>query len=398
MSNVHFNAQGAQTGSIGKLYENLYRPARALFTTPERIEGFVKRSTQKEGQNILQRVLVNPVLKTLGWFGKNASNYDYNKMIPVGKLRVAQAPIGALMMMFLPFTIAPRMVQALKRGEGDKSEFWDILRRDVPTIALLLFALDPLVKQLNKWKSGFDGMNIVEKLPGRVGEDGVAKKAFGEVFSYSKLGQIFSIDTKYDNPKVLYEIARQDNAKGMRNALEKAVKQWQKQPGLGAAKAKEISAFHTALSGMLDELAKGDKADTTLAKKLSAEAFAAMKKVDTYRGKYYRSLSEKELPKLANFLSKHARMRRLPIDILSFALVAVGVGWLPVWFNDLWNKKKFTEQQQAGTQIAGGAGGNMFNNPDFDPVAAFRALKESSRITPPAFNAAPAFNANPFQS
>jgi hypothetical protein len=72
-------------------------------------------------------------------------------------------------------------------------------------------------------------------------------------------------------------------------------------------------------------------------------------------------------------LVNYAKTRRLPQDVISFLIVIGAIGWFPVWFNSIWNKKKF-EEEQAMKRAAESA--------NFDSVQAaslYAALKQSSR-------------------
>ena len=87
------------------------------------------------------------------WFTSQWIQHDYTdvKGIPalgIGR-HVVMPPIGAVAIIVIITTLAARIHYGLKRSKNnDSRELGDILRRDIPTLGLLVFAQEPLVQGL----------------------------------------------------------------------------------------------------------------------------------------------------------------------------------------------------------------------------------------------------------
>jgi hypothetical protein len=91
----------------------------------------------------------------------------------------------------------------------------------------------------------------------------------------------------------------------------------------------------------------------------------------------------KQLEKLQGsfegMVKQYAKTRRLPADMMAFGIVIAALGWFPVWFNSLWNKKQFQEKIAASKA-------KPMTSPSIDTRMSFQAQP----------SALPSIQANPF--
>ncbi len=349
-----------------KILGALYRPGKALFEAGTKSDAFVKgqiAKTPANEQTIFTKAY-HGLLKTGNWVVKNSTDLDFRKMVELGKSKFAQSPIGTLMFMVLPFTIGPRIVQALKRSQdGDKSEVMDILRRDIPTIMVLLFAYEPLEKWVHKLSSNRAGVPLT------------FSTAHGkEVQSFSGSKQL-----RLDSPEKLKALLEQDASKGLDKSLRKTFKNWKKAVTNDPQLLDNVSKLETLWNETLQASADND---AKLLSRKSREFIKLMESLDAERKIHIEGLSKKlagklkgEWPEIANSLTKHIERSKLPIAAGTFALVALGIGFFPVWFNDMWNRKKFNEAETANAFNA-----NTPANPLPNARETFSSLRQSSRL------------------
>ncbi len=367
--------------------KTLYPAMDRLFTAPGRVGDFFEaRKIQAAAGEALPFYAraYNAVVGVVQSLGKMAFDYDYNEYpgIPknfakgmfgflgenwsekigsaLAKVKVSEPPIGALILLLLPFTVLPRLLRAAKR---DEREVGDVLRRDLTAITILLFALKPLQNALTKLSEKFDGLKLIHR-------DGEFK---GKVKTYHQLSE----NLKINNAETLLTLAK-EQGEALKKAtfflydggLEKA--------GFNGELAKHITDFKTKLNQLVAEAAGNSGNQGQLAE----EAFGLIQKMDGLRTTAAETVTAgadatigkmmKRLPEFSNFFVRYAKARRLPVDIFSFALVCVGIGWFPVWFNDMWNKKQFAAKRAAKNQ--------QENTTPVDPALLFSALKSSSKL------------------
>lgn len=276
----------------------------------------------------------------------------------LSKIKVSEPPIGALILLLYPFTVLPRLFRAAKR---DIREVGDVMRRDITAITIFLFSLKPLVAGLTRLTEKFDGLHMIH----RDGEHA------GQVFTYKQMEN----NLRIANPKTLLALVQNRQDKALQNATFFLSDGGLKKAGENPALYQLIQDF----KGKLDELIGAVANQKDNQKVLSEEAFNLLQKMDTFRDEARKNVSKgadaaisklaEKLPEFKNFFVRYAKARRLPIDIFSFVLVCVGIGWFPVWFNDYWNRKKFAEKMAAKNQTD-----------PVDPAMLFSALKGSSRL------------------
>jgi hypothetical protein len=354
-----------ETFNPGFLTRNLYPVAEGFLKMPTLVDSFIKgqKVTADTHQNMpIWSKAYNAALEGLNWVAKKAVDYDYREFPLLGKMKISEPPIGALILLLYPFTVLPRMIRAAER---DAREVGDVLRRDLTAITIFLFALKPIVNVLNKASESLDGLRLVA----REGENA------GKVFTYKQL----ETNYKIANGDTLLALIRSKNDKALQNATF-----FLSDGGLSKLEnGGELQGLINQFKGKLSDLINVVNNNLPGEEKLAEETFQLLEKMDAHRVHFQEAALKgadsqlaklgKKLPEFKNFFVRYAKARRLPVDILSFALVCVGIGWFPVWFNDYWNRKKFAEKM-----VAKQAENNAI---PVDPSQLLRALKSSSRLS-----------------
>jgi hypothetical protein len=327
------------------------------------------------------------------------------------KTLIAEPPRGALLFLLYPCTVGPRLYRAYQRGrkENDYREVGDVLRRDLTAITFFVFALAPIVKGLSKVVENVSKVNLLDKNS-------------GQVLRYSQFRN-YELDT----PHVLKAILAEGNGQGLRSAVENLSA---KASGKDTDLAKIIQKIRTAVCGVKDPVTGKTKVpglveayENALAKQDSKlplhirakQALASIDNIDNVAEDIIRNFKSADAlregleetarqagaTKLAGAaknmqgeftgaLKKYAKVRRLPSDVVSFLAVVGLIGWFPVWFNSVWNKRQF-EKEKAAKEAAQNA------QPAIRPLP-FNSFRSHSPYQPPQgmpYTMAP-YGANPF--
>ncbi|MBK8190479.1 MAG: hypothetical protein IPK79_08525 [Vampirovibrionales bacterium] len=306
-----------------------------LFSAPQRANAFVARAASGPSAGAVDRFVRRPAVHAAGWLRKTFLAYDYQDHLTVrwnGKsMKIAQPPIGAFAVMILFFTTVPRFVKALQRAEnGDRSEFWDVFRRDSLTLGTILFALDPLRLALTKWAQSKAGIRLVD-----------TKNA---IMNSPQTALAYDITS----PRTLAAFLRTpgNTPQALQKALQHAVARWEHFSGNGDGLSQPLKSLSHTIEALIQAHAAGDAQRVDI---LSEKAFHAIRNLDNgWRQQTCEKLSgkarqafETKAPAMRSLLSRHADLRRLPVSVGSFALVCLGIGWFPVEFNRQWNKRRF---------------------------------------------------------
>ncbi|MBY0404861.1 MAG: hypothetical protein K2X66_13255 [Cyanobacteria bacterium] len=375
----------------GFFTRNFYHWADKLFSAPGNIDSFTKSklyqaANENESLGILQK-LNNGFYRTLGWIGKKLTDYDYKEFPSVlGKFKVSEPPIGALILLLYPFTVGPRLYRAAKR---DSREVGDVLRRDLTAITIFLFALKPIINFMNSIKGKIDGLHLVD--PSKV------EGQSGKVFTYERLAKNLYIE----NPEILKALFKTDNGKALLNAAKNL-----HDGGLSKFGETRLNETIVAFNQKLNQLSQGIANNLPGMDEVAKEAFGHLEQMDVLRNEAIAAVKKGgssevvgmmgKLPEFKAFFARFAKTRRLPIDVISFLAVCVGIGWFPVWFNDQWNRKQFEEKMAAK---------RAQESLNFDRASAYEFFKQSSKLSQNfiervnANSESPlAFNYEPFRS
>jgi hypothetical protein len=373
MSGVRFSGGGYTPP--GAVINAIHNHAVKAFTRPDRWEKTANGLLEKaHGKSLLWNQLRARALQ----FANLWTRYDYHTFSPVKlgplQFKVAAPPLGALMLLLLPCTVGPRVDRAYQRGKknNDCREVGDIIRRDIPSILFLIFALEAVGRRMCKLVSKSQNIQLLNP-------EG------SHVLNYSQLRNY-----RIDSPKALEAIIAEKNGK----ALVKAVH------GLDDRGLAKLTG-DTRLANCLNDLKKnvetlvndvdqhGLKGDE--ATKRYAAVFKKFEHAENARKELLnhvmKSGSSESLRaardlqgEFTGVLEKFAKRWRLPSDILSFGIVLFLIGWLPVWLNSIWNKYRFhkEEAEEAKRQ-------QSQTSAPLNPQLTFQALRSSSRLAPNYF-------------
>lgn len=315
--------------SIGNGGNNFwYQTAKKFYEFPNRVGQTLNIDNPNSG-------------KASKWLKKEAKlafDYDYSHFakMDIGKIKslLAEPPKGALLFLLYPATVGPRIYAAYERGkkENDYREIWDIVRRDIPAITLFVYALPIIVRSLGGMTQKMSGVKLVDPKS-------------EQVLSYSQL-QNYHIE----NAKVLQAILDEKSGQGLKSAVDKL-----HDNGLSKLGFPELAKNLQSLKASVHKLVAEHDAKKDISK-LAETTFNHFDKADhTVKAtleKAYESGSAqalnaaKELQgEIKGVLKNYAKVRRLPSDVVSFAIIIGLIGWFPVWFNNLWNKRQFEKRQ-----------------------------------------------------
>lgn len=333
-----------------------YKAAQWTYDLPKKTE---KALTPKLGENV-SRFIGNQL----------KSDFSQYTSISVGRFKtlLAEPPRLPLLLLLYPGTVGPRLYRAYQRGKenNDFREMGDVLRRDLTAITLFVFALAPLVYGVSKFTQGRTGVNLV-------------KPKEGGVLSYSDFRNY-----KIDNPQALWQVVKEGNGKGLQNAVEalndgglqKAIEALNNSDLQKAIKAlnnpnlKKEASVSEALNQLKQSVkefvkAHAPKPDVTIDEKAALDAAAkTFGEFETVEKSVKEALNlgkesgSKQILKIATHLQgqakgaleNYAKVRRLPSDMLSFAVLIGAIGWFPMWINGVWNKKQFEKKQAMKVQ------------------------------------------------
>jgi hypothetical protein len=306
-----------------------YRTAERFYTFPERVGQAL--SIDNKDSNKVSRYLKQEV--------KQAFNYDYSHFakMDMGKMKslLAEPPKGALLFLLYPATVGPRIYAAYQRGkkENDYREIWDIVRRDIPAITLFVYALPIIVRSLGTMTEKLSGVKLVDKKS-------------EQVLSYSQL-QNYHID----NRQILRAILNEQSGPGLKSAVDKL-----HDNGLSKLGFKKVSEALEGLKKSVHELVAEHDAKKAVTEQAAKGTFKHFEKADdaikaTLQEAYEKGSTKaltaaKDLQgEIKGVLKNYAKVRRLPSDMVSFAIIIGLIGWFPVWFNNLWNKRQWEKEQ-----------------------------------------------------
>lgn len=381
---VHFGSGSStpQQYGLSGMDKTFYRLAKSFSEIPDRIDRKVEQlSTSGNGAGGRIR---NGIVRQIGNFFKTVFDYDYRQFFQLNfkdKIRflISEPPIGALMFLLFPATIIPRLLRAQERGKknNDNREFADILRRDLLTITTFLFMLNPLLNLLNKIKQKTSGLQLVDEKTNKT-------LNYFQFRNYEITG-----------PHILEALLKSNSGKGLEKALvetvdrtlltlpdgEKLLSLTMQDVKSGKVQndfTKKLIELKQGIRELVAAHARGGdiKAESQRVFKLVEKCNIAVNKVieDLQNNNASKDLIKQAMKHKDAFkdaVVNRAKRGRLPQDLLGLALVVLAIGWFPTWFNGLWNRKKF-EEEQAVQQAKNAA--------NFTPAVAartYQALKAS---------------------
>ncbi len=324
-----------------------YKAAQWAYDLPKNTE---KALTPKLGENV-SRFIGNQL----------KSDFSQYTSVSVGRFKalLAEPPRLPLLLLLYPGTVGPRLYRAYQRGKenNDFREMGDVLRRDLTAITLFVFALAPLVYGVSKLTQSRTGVNLV-------------KPKEGGVLSYSDFRNY-----KIDNPQALWQVVKEGNGEGLEKAINQLndgglQKAFEGLNNVELKKEYEKASVGDALNKLKQSVkdfvkAHTPKPDVAIDEKAAVDAakktFEKFKNVDDSIKAVLdlgKKDGSKQILKIATnlqgqakgALENYAKVRRLPSDMLSFAVLIGAIGWFPMWINGVWNKKQFEKKQAMKAQ------------------------------------------------
>lgn len=345
----------------------LYRTADRFYQIPNKVGQAINIDNPQSGR----------ISKWVKKETKAAFDYDFSHFakLDIGKVKslLAEPPKGALLLLLYPATVGPRMWRAYERGkeQHDYREVWDVLRRDLTAITLFVYALPIIVRSLSGMVQKKSHVNLLDKHS-------------DQVLTYSQFKNYY-----IENEKVLRGILAEGNGQGLKKAVNALTDN-------GLSKllphkpefANELKGLKEVVNKLVDSYKHNipGHADSPEIQKLAAQAFSKFSATDDAAKKAlthaYEAGSRQAMNAARNLqgevkgvLQNYAKVRRLPSDMVSFAIIIGLIGWFPVWFNNVWNKWQF-EKKMAAKNAAQ-------QNPPLQPSQGFQNGFSAVNMAPP---------------
>lgn len=277
------------------------------------------------------------------------TQWDYNRVVSGDWLM--QTAMGGIVFQMFGTILPMRLFQAWQRadryedGSWDKREFYDVLRRDVPTLLLLVFALDPLRDRVM--------MPLLEKI-GRIrlhqpgGGPPLDFRQLADTYGLQNAGQLVHLlEADPRNREGIHDAVRLMPTFGLEalNDAKQTVTHHVRElveaieTGLGQperlARAGRVLATLDEMNGFRNGLRE------TMAHSYDVRAKFVQKPMLGLFRKYY--------PDYRKFMARYAQLMRLPADALAFTTVLGLLGYGVVAFNDFWNRHQW-QRAHAKTQ------------------------------------------------
>ncbi len=289
-----------------------------------------------------QSPVIKALLKPVKSLATMLTSYDFSRFInsKTPRARIAEPPLGALMIMMYVGLLGARAARGWQRGKPpvdkpnakrDLREMFDVFRRDLWGITFYIFGFGVLNSLLVKRAQKKQGILLQNKS--------------GAIHTFSD----HDINASITNKKVLQ--AHLSN--GNRNAVFKAanhnsyfglpafIKKYY--PSLQKNITHNIHRFRSALHS--------DKLDVAMK---HLKLLDADRKAFIQQQRHQNTMTSKELnrlkrawPKYQNFLSRYLKHRRIPMDVTSFVLLFMLIGYGPIWLNKVLTEYQYREKYNA---------------------------------------------------
>ncbi len=352
--------------------QRFYPVAERFYQIPDKVGRAINIDNPQSGR----------VSKWIKKEAKAAFDYDFSHFakLDMGKVKslLAEPPKGALLLLLYPATVGPRMYRAYQRGkeENDYREVWDVVRRDIPAITLFVYALPIIVRSLSGLVQKKSKVNLIDSHS-------------DQVLAYSQFKNYY-----IENEKILRGILAEGSGQGLKKAVNALhdnglSKLLPHKPQF----TNELKALKEAVNKLVDSY-KHDvpgHAESPEIQKLAEQAFSKFTSADNAAKQAlthaYEAGSRQAMTAARNMqgeikgvLQNYAKVRRLPSDMVSFAIIIGLIGWFPVWFNNIWNQRQFEKKMAAKNA-------EQHNQPP-QPVNAFQNInmqfKAMNMAPPPA--------------
>lgn len=296
--------------------------ADTFFMLPSKIDDYFAKSALNS--TMLGRAIAGP----LKVFTKAFSNHDYSGMFSLGKLgRVGVIPpLGAIATIVIPVTLLGRLYCSSKRSSLlDSREVGDILRRDIPTLAILVFMLDPLLQSMTNVMQKRQGLQLMTHLKDAKNSSGLLDSMLrgfttsAHPLSYTQLDRYYTLNSP---SRLAHILSDKFNHPGVTTALRRFGK-----AGLNPEQQKLLEQFSTTLQNAMTQASKTSlKSDTPVIQKL----FQQMSQFDTLAVSAGKSL------KIRSFIADYAKIARHISAFTGLAIIVGLLGFGVTKFNEWW--------------------------------------------------------------
>ena len=302
--------------------------AESFFNMPETVGPYFEKNWLKS-PSAFKRFIGKP----LAWFADKLSSQEYDTLFHVkglGRVGVIP-PLGAVATIVIGSTFLSRVVFAIRRANssGDYRELGDVFRRDLPTLTILVFMMDPLIKGVSHFMQRHYGIQLMSHV--RDAFEGntwgqkikAAFKTDAKMLSYSEIESYYRLK----NPKKLADII---TTSLNRSGIQRAMKMFEKDHALSGELA---SQFKIVQQQIKSALANSPRLLHNKTKAIE-EANKILATINTFESK---ALSTGSKVNIRNLLTNYAIRPRNFASMISLAIIVFVLGYGVVKFSEWWS-------------------------------------------------------------
>ncbi len=272
--------------------------------------------------------VLKKILKPIKSLAVMLTSYDFNHFInsKTPRARIAEPPLGALMLMMYIGLLGARAARGWQRGKPpgsaqgqkrDYREMLDVLRRDMWGITFYIFGFGVVNRLL---------VNRAQKRKKLILQNKEGKTyTFTQHDLNARLSSAQVLQAHYDkgNKQALLKAANNNSYMGVPQFIAR------RYPELRKQLADSVNVFRSALRNAdfalaTEQLEKLDTMRDSVVKQMSKNSTLTAKKLGRLT---------KQWPEYKDFLARYLQHKRIPMDVTSFGLLFVLIGYGPIWLN-----------------------------------------------------------------
>ena len=343
-----------------------YRLSNQFLTMAPKVEklnplGFLRRLPGGETVNNLAK-----------GFLTRLADHDYREVASPGIFGrvLVEPPQGALFAILYLFTISGRLKHALNRAVGgDSRELRDIMIRDIPSITIFLYGLNPAMNAMSKGLEKMGGLRLSPK----------------GVFNSYKYFQLDEMYTVHGPNQLQAMMADGFNEKGVAKAIagvrrnkflngepqfQNVLTQFEEalMKGFKITKSAGFDAANPAHLAQLDVHAKQAFQHLNFLEGMRQTAFLEpTHKLESAMGSnvFKRTISrfrggiESVIPSFRKMFTTHAQMGRVGVSAFGYAIIIGLLGYGVTAFNKWYTEREYAQLVNANMKNGGGAADSM---------------------------------------
>lgn len=358
MTSIHtpysyqYSQPATGSGVASRWTQSVSRIANQWFTLPDRVEKSTSAMAQNAGP------FKTRLAKWLGKAGEKVLSFDhFKRLTPL----IMSPSDGAFFMIVIPFTVVPRVIQALRRSDNkdDKSELGDILFRDFLTLFFLLYAINPVQNAVTRQLGKYLGLTLTNE-----GGKGLASEQLDSLYQVKRSSSIADMLKSHDDKSGKLSVDT------FKTTLSKNLNRWEQviEKALQATPETEKQA-HQALSQLKKHIADGRQfvntfnetivSDSEALKNASAKGYNVFQTLESHVEHAVKPAFEpsnsslkqaQKILKRAKLLipsqgvARYAKRTITGISAVSFLVVASLIGVFPPFANNWRNALTFDKQ------------------------------------------------------